>query len=282
MINVSAEDLASIVSKIDDAVMLHEKWRENFQRSLICKLAPSEADLSTNAHEQCAFGHWLYSKGNAHLLSLPAFGPIEMMHKAMHAKVRKLYEKRFAGHVIEVEDYDAYQEAATAFQADLLNLKERVAFTLHNIDPLTGAYCQSRLLPELRAEQQRQKQTGGAYSLLLIDLDLKEINNKLGRNAGDKVLQAAIASVRQALTAKDRIYRLVGAEFVICLPGKDARDAEQMKELLLARIGEAVSAATSKSEPTFQVNYSILELEPHAYLEELLDQAVRLTYTINL
>ena len=282
MINVSAEDLASIVSKLDDAVLLHEKWRENFQRRLICKLSPSEADLSVNAHEQCSFGHWLYSKGNAHLLSLPAFGTIEAMHKEMHARVHKLYEKRFTGHVIDVEDYDAYLEAATAFKTGLLTLKERVAFTLHNIDPLTGAYLQSQLLPELRAEQQRQKQTGGAYGLFLIDLDIKEINNKLGRNAGDKVLQASIASIRRALTAKDSIFRLVGAEFVICFPGKSARDAEQMKEILLARIGGAVSEATSKSEPTFTVNYSILQLEPDAYLEQLLDQAVRLTYTINL
>lgn len=282
MINVSAEDLGSIISRIDDALMLHDKWRESFQRTLICKLPPLETDLGEKAHEQCAFGRWLYSKGNAHLLSLPAFRSIEAMHKEMHAKVRKLYEKRFAGHVTVVEDYDVYLAVAGAFRTELLNLKERVAFTLHNIDPLTGTYKQTQLLPELRAEQQRQKETGEAYSLFLIDLDLKEVNKKLGRNAGDKVLQAAIANMRQTLTAKDRIYRLAGAEFVICLPGKNARDAEQMKERLLARIGEAVSIATSKSEPTFKVNYGIVELEPHAYLEELLDQAVRLTYTINL
>lgn len=282
MINVAAEDLASIVSKIGDAVLLHEKWRESLQRRLICKLAPSEADLSANAHEQCSFGHWLYSKGNAHLLALPAFQTIEAMHKAMHVKVHKLYEMRCASHVIGVEDYDAYMEAATAFKEGLQALKDRVAFTLHNIDPLTGAYLQSQLLPELRAEQQRQKRTGAAYGLFLIDLDIKEINNKLGRHAGDKVLQASIASIRLALTANDIIFRLVGAEFVICFPGKSARDAEQMKEILLTRIGGAVSDATSKSEQTFRVNYSILELEPDAYLEELLDQAVRLTYTINL
>ncbi len=282
MIKVSAEDLGVIVSKIGDALMLHEKWKENFQRTLACKLQPPEADLSESAHELCAFGHWLYSKGNAHLLSLPAFKTIEAMHREMHVKVRKLYEKRLTGHITAVEDYDTYLEAATAFRAALLNLKERVAFTLHNIDPLTGAFHQTQLLPELREEQQRQKETGGAYSLFLIDLDLRDINKHLGRNAGDKVLQTAIASVRQELSAKDRIYRLEGAEFVICLPGKSAKDTEQLKELLLAKIGGAVSAITAKNEPTFKINYSIIELEPGAYLEELLDKAVRLTYTINL
>lgn len=282
MISVSAEDLGSIVSRIEDALMLHAKWRENFQRSLICKLPASAADLSENAHEQCAFGNWLYSKGNAHLRALPVFRSIEAMHRELHVKARKLYEKRLAGHVTMVEDYDAYLQSVNVFCAELASLKERVAFTLNNIDALTGAYKQSQLLPELRAKQQQQKESGGAYCLFLIDLDLKEINQKLGHSAGDKVLQSAIANVRQALTAKDGIYRMVGAEFVICLPGKKARDAEQLKELLLNRIGEAVSATTSKSAPTFQVNYSIVELEPHAYLEELLDQAVRLTYTINL
>ncbi len=282
MIKVSAEDLESIISKIDDALMLHDKWREHFQRGLICRLPPSEADMSDNPHEQCAFGRWLYSRGNAHLLLLPAFKVIDGMHKEMHVKVRKLYEERLTGHLTGVEEYDAYLDTASAFRNELLNLKERVAFTLHNIDPLTGAYKQSQLLPELRAEQQQQKETGEAYSLLLIDLDLKEINNRLGWHAGDKVLQTAIAGVRQALSAKDRIYRLVGAEFVICLPGKNVRATEQIKELLLVRIGNAVSSTTSKSEPTFKVNYGIVELEPHAYLEELLDQMVRHTYTINL
>lgn len=282
MINVSAEDLGAIIAKIDDALMLHDKWRENFQRTLICKLPPPAADLGDNAHEQCAFGHWLYGKSNTHLRALPAFRSIEALHKEMHVKVCKLYEQRLSGHVTGVEEYDAYLANAAAFRDELLNLKERVAFTLHNIDPLTGAYKQTQLLPELRAEQQRQKESGAPYSLFLIDLDLKEVNKKLGRQAGDQVLQTAIAKVRQALTAKDRVYRLVGAEFVISLPGKSAKDAERMKELLLRRIGEAVAATTSKSEKTFTVNYGIVELEPHAYLEELLDQAVRFTYTINL
>lgn len=282
MINVSAEDLGAIIAKIEDALMLHEKWRENFQRTLICKLSPPASDLSANAHEQCAFGHWLYSKGNTHLRSLPAFRSIEALHKEMHIKVCKLYEQRLSGHVTTVEEYDGYLENATAFRDELLKLKERVAFTLHNIDPLTGAYKQSQLLPELRAEQQRQKESGAAYSLFLIDLDIKEVNKKLGRSAGDQVLQTAIGNVRQVLTTKDRIYRLGGAEFVIALPGKSARDAEKMKEVLLLRIGEAVSATTSKGEKTFKVNYGIVELEHHAYLEELLDRAVRFTYTINL
>lgn len=282
MINVSADDLTVIVSRIDDALLLHDKWRENFQRNLICRLLPPEADLRADAHEQCAFGRWLYGKSNARMRVLPAFKAIEAMHRDMHAKVCALYEQRMSGHLTAVEDYDAYLQAETAFRAGVLALKERVAYTLHNIDPLTGAFKQSQLLSELRAEQQRQRESGEVYSLFLIDLDLKEINQKLGRSSGDKVLQSAIANVRQALTVRDRIYRLVGAEFVICLPGKSARDAEHMKERLLAKIGEAVAAILSKSGQTVKVNYGIVELDPHAYLEELLDQAVRLTYTINL
>lgn len=282
MINVSAEDLGYIISKIDDALMLHDNWREGFQRTLICRLPPPEADLSHDAHEQSAFGRWFYGKSNAHMLALPAFKAIETVHQEMHAKVRGLYESRMSGHLIAIKDYDAYLHTARVFRTELLCLKERAAFTLHNIDPLTGAFKQTQLLPELRAEQERQKKTGEVYSLFLIDLDLKEINKKLGHSVGDRILQSAIANIRRALTSSDRIYRLVGAEFVICLPGKSARDAEQMKEKLLAKIGEAVVSIISKSEQILLLNYGIVELDPHTYLEELLDQAVLLTYTINL
>ena len=162
--------------------------------------------------------------------------------------------RRLPGHVTAFKDYDVYLDATVAFHAELLNLKERVAFMRHNIDPLTGVYQQAQLLHELLAEQQRQKATGEVYTLFLIGLDIKEINQKLGRSAGDKVLQAAIANVRLALSDKDQIYRVMGAEFVICLPRKNTQDAEQMKEPILEKIGEAVSAATDKSEPTFNVN----------------------------
>lgn len=282
MINVSAEHLGSILSRIDDALVLHDKWRENLQRSLICRQPPPESDLSDRAHEQCAFGQWLYSKGNAHLLSLPVFRTMEAMHKEMHVHVRRLYEKRLAGHLTTVEEYDAYLESAIAFRAEILNLKKRVAFMMNNIDPLTGAYRQAQLLAELRAVQQRQRESGEACSLFHFDLDLKELNREFGRTAGDRVLQAAIANVRQAITAKDRIYRLLGAQFVVCLPGKNARDAEQMKAPLLAGIAEAVSATTGKSDEAFKVSFDIVELASHADLEAVLDQAVRLKQTINM
>lgn len=282
MINVSSEELGAIIAKIDDAIALHDKWRERFQRDLICRLPPPDTELNAHAHELCAFGRWLYGKGNAHMLAMPAFQSIEALHRKMHVKVRELYEKRLAGRSTGVDDYDDYLGTAISFRDQLNLVKERVAFMLHNIDPLTGAYRQSQLLPELRAEQQRQRETGAAYSLLLIDLDLKEINQRLGHDTGDKVLQTAIANVRQALGARDRIYRLVGAEFVICLPGKSAADAEPIKERLLAQIGIAVAATASKIDPTFKLNYGIVELVPDAYLEQLLDQAVRQSYTINL
>jgi diguanylate cyclase (GGDEF)-like protein len=166
------------------------------------------------------------------------------------------------------------------FRGELVGLQHKVSFTLQNIDSLTGAFNNSKLLPDLKAEQQRLKESGKPYSLLLMDIDLKEINKTHGRDIGDKVLRTTISSVRDALSDGDKIYRYGGAEFVICLPGKNTSEAELAKEELLKKIGEALVHATGEAAASLQIHYGIVELDHDAYLEELLDRSSRSTYTI--
>jgi diguanylate cyclase (GGDEF)-like protein len=282
MINVSAEELAAIIAAIDAALTQHDAWRESFQRTLICRLPPSAGDLDADAERHCPFSRWLYGRGNEHLLSIPAFKSIEATHADMHTMVRRMYEQRFAGHVTAVEDYDAYLKAAAAFSAELLDLKERAQYTLQNLDPLTGAYMQAQLLPELRNEQQRQRESGEAHTLFLVDLDLKELNKKRGQGAGDRLLHSAVGYMRRELSVKDRIYRSVGAEFVICLAHRSAQEVERLKERLTAGIGSALSEATNKSETRFTVDFAIVDLAADVDVEQLLDQAQWLSCQIDV
>ena len=275
MINVSADDLAAIITRIDEALALHDAWRETLSRVLICKLPAPPSDLGPSAHELCGFGRWLYGKGNAHLLCLPALRKIESLHKSMHARVRELYEQRLAGHVVAVEDFDAYARVAAAFRGEMLDLKARVAFTLDNVDPLTGAFRQSQLPAELSAAQQRLREAGEPCGLLLIDLDLREVNLALGQGAGDLALRAAIGRVRDKLELRDRIYRLVGAQFAICLPGRATNDVTPLEARLHDAVGAAVEAATGQAQATVGLRSVVLALAPDADPQAQLDAALR-------
>lgn len=282
MINVTSEELERILKTIEEAQALHEKWKERLHRTFACKLPPDPADLAEDAHQKCAFGNWFYSADNANLRNLPVFRTIGEIHQEMHANAGDVCKHLVATGMVTARDYDALVGHMAKFRGELVNMQRKVGYTLRHIDPLTGVFMNSRLLPDLKAEQEKLKQGGRAYSLLLLNIDLKSINQKHGRNTGDRILQAAIHSIRKALGAGDTIYRYGGAEFVICLPGKSVSDAEAVRVELMNRIGEALGEISGEHLEALNIHYGIVELDHEAYLEELLDRSARSTYTINL
>ncbi len=282
MIHVTAQDLEAILSTVDRALEMHGQWRDQLQRTLICKLPPRETDMADDAHHHCAFGQWFYSAGNAHLRKLPAFKQIEDLHAVMHGHARELCI-RLKGHwAITPKEYDPFIERMAEFRNALLGMRHKVEDTLRKIDPLTGAFVSAQLLPELRAEQAAQRQTGRPYSLLLLRFDLAEINRSRGHEAGDVVLRAGIGGILQSLDPEDKVYRFSGAEFVICLPGKDRAQAEGSRERMLAAVAQSLASTAGTASAALQVHYGIVALEPDAYIEKLIHSAALATYTIQL
>jgi diguanylate cyclase (GGDEF)-like protein len=282
MINVTAQELETILTTIDKALTMHDDWREQLQRILACKLPPNETDMADDAHRQCAFGSWFYSSSNAHLRDLPSFKKIEEMHQVMHGRARALCI-RLKGHwPVTPLEYDPYIDQVARFRAELIQLRQKVFETLHKIDPLTGAYSGAHILPELERERVQNKNKGQAYSLLMLRFDLFNINQALGRAKGDEILYASITGIRGALDAGDMVYRYAGAEFVICLPGKAASEAHKTREHLLAIISQAVETAAESSAASLDIHYAITELDSATHIEQLINQAARATYTINI
>lgn len=281
MISVVSEDLERVLATIDCALAQHQTWCDNLNRTLVCRLAPAEADMADDAHHRCEFARWFYSKGNAHFRDLPAFRNIGEVHKSLHQSAREICIKAKSLGMLPVEDYDLFLGSMLSFRKELHDLGHRVSSTLENIDSLTGAFNQSKLIPDLRAVQQELKETGKPYSLLLLDLDLKKINGIHGRDFGDMVLRTILYKIRKALDFGDRIYRYVGAEFIVCLPDRNAGDAEFIKEELLKEIGKALVDAAGESKADLNIQYGILDLDPNANFEELMNKAERLTHTIN-
>lgn len=282
MINVTAEALHRIVKTIDDAIAMHDKWRDMLQRTLVCRLAPPDTVLAEEAHRRCAFGQWFYSDANTALRRMPALSEIGELHVAMHSHARKLCMHTGGQQTVVPADYDNWLVALARFRGALIDLQHKAAFTLENVDALTGALTNQSLLADLRLEQQKLKSTGACYSLLLVDIDVKDVNQACGREMGDQVLRESVTRIREALTEADRIYRYGGAEFVVCLPGHGGDDAARIREQLLKRIAKAAHDVVGKALPAFAIHHSIVSLDPEAYLEELLDRAARSTYTVDM
>lgn len=104
-------------------------------------------------------------------------------------------------------------------------------------DPLTGLPNRRLLLERLARAMvvsERQRRHG---ALLFIDLDhFKQLNDSLGHDAGDELLQQVASRLLAAARLSDTVARFGGDEFVLLLEGLGASADEARAQL--GRIGE--------------------------------------------
>jgi two-component system chemotaxis response regulator CheY len=105
-------------------------------------------------------------------------------------------------------------------------------------DPLTGL-GNRLLLREALAERLEQADEDGA-SIAMCDIDFfKRLNDRDGHLAGDAVLSAVAATIRDAVRGGDSVYRYGGEEFLILLPNAALEPAfgavERILRALVAR-----------------------------------------------
>ncbi len=96
-----------------------------------------------------------------------------------------------------------------------------------------------RLDQAIRGATRRQTR----FALLLLDLDgFKQINDRYGHAAGDKVLEAVAARLRETVRDADTVARIGGDEFVVLLHEVgDIGDATRVADKILGRVGEPVA-----------------------------------------
>jgi diguanylate cyclase (GGDEF)-like protein len=86
-------------------------------------------------------------------------------------------------------------------------------------DSLTGLWNRRYLAQRLREEMASGQGASGGLSICMIDLDgFKQVNDRHGHDAGDRVLALVAAELKRALGPRDIAARLGGDEFVALLP----------------------------------------------------------------
>jgi len=110
-------------------------------------------------------------------------------------------------------------------------------------DSLTELPNRQYFMYQLEEAVHRSRREDKRFGLLFIDLDhFKEINDSLGHEAGDEMLQAIGERIRNVLRGQDVVGRLGGDEFVVLLHDlADAVDAELVADKLLKVLPPALS-----------------------------------------
>nr|WP_246206438.1 EAL domain-containing protein [Propylenella binzhouense] len=117
----------------------------------------------------------------------------------------------------------------------LVQENEAIRFlALH--DELTGLANRKRFEEFLTEAMPRDQAAGRKTALFMIDLDgFKNINDTLGHQVGDSVLQAAAKRLKGSVRGDDLVVRISGDEFALVVPGIS-------QSSLLAVIAERVLA----------------------------------------
>jgi diguanylate cyclase (GGDEF)-like protein len=166
-------------------------------------------------------------------------------------------------------------ERLNAENARLLSRNVRAA----RLDKLTGLLNRGFLEKFAQRELRHAKTSAGYMSVLFCDLDrLKRVNDKLGHDAGDRVLRQAAGALRQRLRAQDAIGRYGGDEFVVLLPNVTRETAYDRAEALLGAV-DVVNAGLAED---LQIGLSIgvatypFDAPDYTTLVKVADQAMYL------
>lgn len=124
-----------------------------------------------------------------------------------------------------------------ADRARLITLSTALERTART-DPLTGLLNRRALAERLAPAAASARRRREPLSVLMIDLDeFKEINDRYGHAAGDRVLRAIADCMRDAFRAEDICGRWGGDEFLVALPATGNDEAHVAAERFRVRAG---------------------------------------------
>lgn len=152
-------------------------------------------------------------------------------------------------------------------------------------DDLTGLYNRRIIMDALHRLKARSERTDEVFSICIIDLDhFKQINDRYGHIAGDRVLAEFSEAMQQELRGMDMIARTEpsfgrygGEEFILVLPRTDLAGAMQCAERLRNRQEERAREAGDNA-PACTLSAGVAMHLPGEDVESLLRRADHALY----
>ncbi|MDD2748836.1 bifunctional diguanylate cyclase/phosphodiesterase [Acidithiobacillus sp.] len=130
-------------------------------------------------------------------------------------------------------------------------------------DPLTGLYnrmeLDDRLEQALRMADQHQR----LLAVAMLDLDnFKEINEKLGRLAGDQILVEFSQRIQKDLRSHDTLFRMGGDEFVLLIENLERwADLEVVMERIRMNLDRAFTVNQSELRVQASIGVTVYPLD---------------------
>jgi diguanylate cyclase (GGDEF)-like protein/PAS domain S-box-containing protein len=140
-------------------------------------------------------------------------------------------------------------------------------------DPLTGLANRRLAMDTLRRALNRLAFTKGAVGVLYVDVDrFKVVNDTLGHDTGDVVLQEVAERLTGVVRGPDTVARLGGDEFVVICNLPRGRDVKVIAQRIRTAMSEPITVIDNQIEVTVSVGVATTA-NPSASPAQLLKNA---------
>lgn len=200
----------------------------------------------------------------------------------------EIWDKRKNGEIfpkwLTISSVKSDDGAATHYVGSHIDITERKASEeeireLAFFDPLTHLPNRRLLYDRLEHALAGSGRNGRKGVLLFIDLDnFKTLNDTLGHNIGDLLLQQVAQRLLSCVRECDTVARLGGDEFVVILENlgsqllEIAKKAEAVGEMILYSLGQPYFIASQECRSTPSIGATLFNGN-HQQIDELLKQA---------
>lgn len=147
-------------------------------------------------------------------------------------------------------------------------------------DTLTNVMNHAQILRVFDRELERAIRGRVPLGILMLDLDFfRRVNEEYGHLGGDEVLRAVAERMRGSLRSYDAVGRYGGEEFLIVLPGCDAKDSAASAERIRQAIaGEPVLHERAQVMVTASFGVTVFDPKNDSGLRQLIARADKALY----
>jgi diguanylate cyclase len=265
----SLGDILPLLRDLGTGLVNHSQWIKVLHRTLICNDTPQDKDLSGDAHLQCKFGKWYYSLSGSGLEDDPGFIETGILHVEVHNKARDLLKMKQSGKTISSEDYDDFTDTANNFRVAVQDLQFSLISKVCAVDHLTGVWNRHAMSFMIDKEHERARRSGNGCVLAIMDFDgFKEINDRHGHIAGDRVLKTAMGFFVKSLRKYDIIFRYGGDEFLLLFPETNIEHASQLLERLRQELKNRPIMISDSKKINISVSIGMSEMDGQSSYDE--------------
>ncbi len=164
---------------------------------------------------------------------------------------------------------------------DITERKRAEALTWRqaNYDALTDLPNRRLLAERLGNEMKKARREGRQLALLALDLDrFKEVNDRLGHDAGDELLRQAARRIAGCIREVDMVARLGGDEFIVLLADLqgDTSSVERVANALVNSLAQPFALGDSQQTVSVSVGIALFpaDAEDAQQLFKRADQAL--------